>query len=78
MLLELVKLGPLDAYLRNNSQNVKSIDLVEAAACLATAVWHLVIKFFIINVKNYFTTYYIFFNLIYIGRARSSSWKYQV
>ena len=44
MVLEYAELGPLDAYLRNNkSQTVKSIDLVEAAACLATAVWHLVI-----------------------------------
>ena len=43
MLLELVKLGSLDAYLRNNSpQTIKTVDMVEAAACLATAVWHLV------------------------------------
>ncbi|OXU22374.1 hypothetical protein TSAR_007732, partial [Trichomalopsis sarcophagae] len=42
MLLELVKLGALDAYLRNNSpQTIKTVDMVEAAACLATAVWHL-------------------------------------
>lgn len=43
MLLELVKLGPLDVYLRENSpQTVKTVDMVEAAACLATALWHLV------------------------------------
>lgn len=42
MLLELVKLGPLDVYLREIvSQTIKTVDLVEAAACLATAVWHL-------------------------------------
>ncbi|KAK0091600.1 hypothetical protein PV326_002968, partial [Microctonus aethiopoides] len=42
MLMELVKYGPLDAYLRNNSpQTIKTVDMVEAAACLATALWHL-------------------------------------
>ncbi|XP_043290064.1 tyrosine-protein kinase JAK2 isoform X2 [Venturia canescens] len=42
MLMELVKLGPLDVYLRNNTpQTVKTVDMVEAAACLATALWHL-------------------------------------
>ncbi|KAK2578134.1 hypothetical protein KPH14_012606 [Odynerus spinipes] len=42
MLLELVRLGPLDAYLRSNSpQTIKTVDMVEAAACLATALWHL-------------------------------------
>ncbi|KAJ8678849.1 hypothetical protein QAD02_014636 [Eretmocerus hayati] len=41
MLLELVKLGPLDAYLRENLQTIETVDMVEAAACLATAVWHL-------------------------------------
>jgi len=43
MLLELVKLGPLDKYLRSNSsQSIKTVDLVEASTCLATALWHLV------------------------------------
>lgn len=43
MLMELVKLGPLDVYLRNNSpETVQTVDMVEAAACLATALWHLV------------------------------------
>lgn len=47
MLMELVKLGPLDVYLRENSpQSVTIVDLVEAAACLATAVWHLVNNLF--------------------------------
>ncbi|XP_072764255.1 tyrosine-protein kinase hopscotch [Anoplolepis gracilipes] len=41
MLLELVKLGPLDKYLRNNTQIVKIADMVEAAACLTKALWHL-------------------------------------
>jgi len=42
MLLELVKLGPLDKYLRSNSsQSIKTVDLVEAGTCLATALWHL-------------------------------------
>lgn len=42
MLLELVKLGPLDQYLRESGQIVKVVDLVEATTCLATALWHLV------------------------------------
>ncbi|KAF7995940.1 hypothetical protein HCN44_007047 [Aphidius gifuensis] len=42
MVMELVKLGPLDVYLRNNSpQTIKTVDMVEASACLATALWHL-------------------------------------
>ncbi|XP_014232207.1 tyrosine-protein kinase hopscotch [Trichogramma pretiosum] len=42
MLLELVKLGPLDVYLRTNPpQSISISDLVEAAASLTTAVWHL-------------------------------------
>ncbi|XP_034935206.1 tyrosine-protein kinase hopscotch [Chelonus insularis] len=41
MLMELVKYGPLDVYLQNNSQTIKTVDMVEASACLATAVWHL-------------------------------------
>ncbi|KMQ94378.1 tyrosine-protein kinase hopscotch [Lasius niger] len=40
MLLELVKLGPLDLYLRNSS-TIKIVDMVEATACLTTALWHL-------------------------------------
>ncbi|XP_015589166.1 tyrosine-protein kinase hopscotch isoform X2 [Cephus cinctus] len=42
MLLELVKLGPLDAYLKNTPpDSIKTVDMVEASACLATALWHL-------------------------------------
>ncbi|XP_029155540.1 tyrosine-protein kinase hopscotch [Nylanderia fulva] len=41
MLLELVKLGPLDLYLRTNSSTIKIVDMVEATACLTTALWHL-------------------------------------
>lgn len=55
MLLELVTLGPLDRYLWENSLTVKTVDLVEATACLATALWHLVNLFLntcIFLVKN--------------------------
>lgn len=46
MVLELVKHGSLDMYLRNQSPDlIKTVDLVEAASCLANAVWHLVIIF---------------------------------
>jgi len=42
MLCEFGKLGPLDEYLRNNSEIIETADMVEAAACLSTALWHLV------------------------------------
>ncbi|XP_017885743.1 tyrosine-protein kinase hopscotch [Ceratina calcarata] len=41
MLLELVRKGPLDEYLRSCPQSIKTVDMVEATACLATALWHL-------------------------------------
>ncbi|CAK9807573.1 Tyrosine-protein kinase hopscotch [Anthophora plagiata] len=42
MLLELVRHGSLDEYLRSSSsQTIKTVDMVEATACLATALWHL-------------------------------------
>lgn len=39
---EYLRLGPLDEYLRRKQNNVKTIDLIEAASNLATALWHLV------------------------------------
>ncbi|CAD6215597.1 GSCOCT00000409001.2-RA-CDS [Cotesia congregata] len=42
MLMELIKLGPLDVYLQSKSaQSIKTVDMVEASACLANALWHL-------------------------------------
>ncbi|XP_014205005.1 tyrosine-protein kinase hopscotch [Copidosoma floridanum] len=42
MLLELINLGPLDAYLRESpEQIIKTIDMVDAAACLTSALWYL-------------------------------------
>lgn len=42
MLLELVRHGSLDEYLRSSSsQTIKTVDMVEATACLAAALWHL-------------------------------------
>ncbi|XP_046425755.1 tyrosine-protein kinase hopscotch isoform X1 [Neodiprion fabricii] len=43
MVLELVRYGPLDVYLQTHAstQTIKTVDMVEAAACLATALWHL-------------------------------------
>ncbi|XP_076665720.1 tyrosine-protein kinase hopscotch isoform X1 [Andrena cerasifolii] len=42
MILELVRHGSLDEYLRSSSsQTIKTVDMVEATACLATALWHL-------------------------------------
>lgn len=54
MLFELVRLGPLDAYLRlpTSLQTVKTVDMVEAAACLATALWHLVKSWFHLKLYN--------------------------
>lgn len=44
LVMEDVLFGPLDVYLRENRQIVKAIDLVEACANLASALWHLVSK----------------------------------
>ncbi|XP_069675687.1 tyrosine-protein kinase hopscotch [Periplaneta americana] len=41
MVMEYLSLGPLDAYLRQHKQSLKQVDLVEAGAFLAKALWHL-------------------------------------
>lgn len=41
LVMEYVKLGPLDVYLRENKSLMKPVDLVEAASYLASALWHL-------------------------------------
>lgn len=41
LVMEDVPLGPLDIYLKENRQVIKAIDLVEACANLASALWHL-------------------------------------
>ncbi|KAF5275199.1 hypothetical protein FQR65_LT04231 [Abscondita terminalis] len=41
MVLEQVRLGPLDVYLRDNKSRVKAEDLIEAASNLASALWYL-------------------------------------
>ncbi|XP_034246604.1 tyrosine-protein kinase hopscotch [Thrips palmi] len=41
LVLEHVAFGPLDSYLKENRQVIKPIDLVEACANLASALWHL-------------------------------------
>lgn len=41
LVMEYVKLGPLDEYLRANRSLLKTVDLVEAASYLASALWHL-------------------------------------
>nr|CAI5847140.1 unnamed protein product [Callosobruchus analis] len=38
---EYVTLGPLDQYLREKKGIVKTVDLIEAASSLASALWHL-------------------------------------
>lgn len=42
LVMEDITYGPLDTYLKENRQVVKVIDLVEACANLASALWHLV------------------------------------
>ena len=49
LVLEYLRLGPLDAYLNANQQIIKLVDLVEAGAYLATALWHLVNYLFFIS-----------------------------
>ncbi|KAF5274388.1 hypothetical protein FQA39_LY07268 [Lamprigera yunnana] len=41
MVLEHVHLGPLDSFLRNNKSILKTVDLIESASNLASALWHL-------------------------------------
>jgi uncharacterized membrane protein len=70
MVMEYLKLGPLDAYLLQNHANVKQADLVEASTCLATALWHMVsgnhfLKFIVIpiitnSIGLTFTSYHLF------------------
>lgn len=39
--LEYFRLGPLDNYLREKHSIIKEVDLIEASANLASALWHL-------------------------------------
>ncbi|KAG8222937.1 hypothetical protein J437_LFUL000232 [Ladona fulva] len=41
MVMEYLKLGPLNVYLTENKQKMKPVDLVEAGTYLATGLWHL-------------------------------------
>nr|XP_022913814.1 tyrosine-protein kinase hopscotch [Onthophagus taurus] len=41
MILEYIKYGPLDEYLRQNKNKLKEVDLIEASSALANALWHL-------------------------------------
>jgi len=41
MVMEYLSLGPLDVYLKEHKHSLKQVDLVEAGAFLATALWHL-------------------------------------
>ncbi|XP_065168066.1 tyrosine-protein kinase hopscotch-like [Atheta coriaria] len=41
LVIEYVSLGQLDEYLRNNKKNIKSVDLMQASADLASALWYL-------------------------------------
>lgn len=42
VVMEHFTLGPLDHYLRTSRGIVKPVDLIEATANLASALWHLV------------------------------------
>lgn len=42
MVMDFAELGPLDRYLRTNVDTIETVDLVEASANLASALWHLV------------------------------------
>jgi len=46
LVMEYFKLGPLDQYLRDKKNDMKMMDLMEAAANLASALWYLVIFLF--------------------------------
>lgn len=51
---EYFSLGPLDAYIRTNKDNVSFSNLVEAATFIATALWDMVIYLY-----SYFSKLYI-------------------
>lgn len=42
MVMDYIKLGPLDEYLQRNKTLVKPADFIEASSSLASALWHLV------------------------------------
>jgi len=53
MVTEYLSLGPLDMYLREHKHSLKQVDLVEAGAFLAKALWHLVcILYACINISD--------------------------
>lgn len=56
MVLEYMRLGPLDQYLRTNKAILKTEDLIEAASNLASALWHLV-RYFAISKCTYPKTF---------------------
>lgn len=56
MILEYVKLGPLDQYLRTNKKKIKEVDLIEASSNLASALWHLVSYFLFKQTRQYTDT----------------------
>lgn len=54
LVMEYFKLGPLDQYLRDKKNDMKMLDLIEAAANLASALWYLVIFLFITFLPGYY------------------------
>jgi len=58
MVTEYLSLGPLDMYLREHKHSLKQVDLVEAGAFLAKALWHLVcILYACINISDWAVLY---------------------
>lgn len=42
LVMEYFRLGPLNIYLREHRKKIKTVDLIEAASNVASALWHLV------------------------------------
>lgn len=49
MVTEYFQLGPLNVYLKEKRDSITQTDLLEASANLASALWHLVMKFVLRN-----------------------------
>lgn len=70
LVTEYMRCGPLDQYLRNNKDCIKSVDLIEATTNLASALYHLVsliyFPFFFSNESRI------------LGREWHRPWKHQM
>lgn len=58
MVTEFYSLGPLDIYLQKHKNDLEEVDLVEAATYIASALWHMVILYYIFIIIIIYSIYY--------------------